>query len=107
MIPDCVSMFDTEGILIEDISDIDACTLLVINDPDEANKYFKSIGPLYGQSGVPYNIPEFKEMAIYGSWNEADGAYGFADITLYFSVLSDIMKNYPNSFINGGDKNDS
>lgn len=48
MIPDCVSMFDTEGILIEDISDIDACTLLVINDPDEANKYFKSISPLYG-----------------------------------------------------------
>lgn len=104
MIPNCVSMFDTKGKLINDIANIDDCVLLLINDPDEANKYFDSITDIYDRSGEhEYLIPIFEETGVWGSYADVDDNYTFADITVYFEALSGIMKNYPDRFIKGSE----
>lgn len=102
MIPNCVSMFDDKGELIADIANIDDCVLLLINNPEEANKYFDSLPDLHDRSGeYEYVVPIFEDTGIWGSYIDADENYTFVDITLYFEVLSGIMKNYPDKFIGG------
>ena len=102
MIPNCVSMFDNKGKLIDDISDIDDCVLLLINNVEQANLYFDSIPDMYDRSGEhEYIMPIFDKPGIYGSYADHDGNYTFVDITLYFEVLSMIMRNYPNKFGGG------
>ena len=44
-------MFDRKGRMITDIADIDDCVLLLVNDPEEANKYFDSLPDLYDKTG--------------------------------------------------------
>ena len=102
MIPNCVSMFDDKGKLIADISDIDDCVLLLINNVEQANLYFDSIPDLYDRSGEhEYIMPIFDRTGIYGSYVDHDDNYTFVDITLYFEVLSMIMRNYPDKFGGG------
>lgn len=95
-------MFDTNGELIADILNIDDCALLLINNPEQANRYFDSLPDLYDRSGEhEYVMPMFEEIGIWGSYIDTDDNYTFVDITMYFEVLSSIMKNYPDKFIEG------
>ena len=102
MIPNCIAMFDHKGRMITDIADIDDCVLLLVNDPEEANKYFDSLPDLYDKTGeYEYVIPMFEDTGAWGSYIDVDDNYTFADITLYLEVISGIMKNYPEKFIGG------